>query len=80
MKQKGFQSRLDKSRGMASQALRVFENTANTLDAAADEQQQVVEDIEAEVVRLTTLRDAAYRNQVANRATASKIKELIAHE
>lgn len=60
----------------AMHALEVFEETAAALDAAAEAAGDVKQEAEAEVQRLTALRDSAYRTEVAYAAKANKIREF----
>lgn len=60
----------------AMAALEVFEQAAEDLDNAAAAAAEVKKEAEAEVQRLTALRDSAYRTEVAYGAKATKIREF----
>lgn len=70
-------ARLAKAGALATAALNIFERTAAELDEAARLQFEVVDDIQAERLRLAKLQDDAARQAMANEDAADKIRALI---
>lgn len=76
-KKRGPEARLNIAQQRGQTALGLFEAAAVELEEAAAEAGEVTNEVEVEVVRLTTVRDDAYRKSAAFSAQAERIREFI---
>lgn len=72
----GLEDRLSQADIKARGALDVFEQAALDLEAAAEAADRVLIEAEAEVQRLTALRDEAFRQSAAHMTKADRIREF----
>lgn len=75
-KNRSLEERLTTASLEVESALEVFNVLADHLEGAADTASEVVEEAEAEVLRLRNVRDTAFRRQAEYHAKADKLREL----
>ena len=76
-RKKTFEDRVNAADTRGRNALDVFEYAATELEAAADAAFAVVQEAEAEVVRLREVRDEAYRQHATHAERAARVRELV---